>query len=157
MLPPNYADGVGEPRGAVGSNSLPSASTVSSLVHRPTYKADLNFTMMLAVWGQFIDHDITAIALNRGKDGTTIACCSSKLIHPECFPVWEKHSDGHESCREVVRSAPAATCCFDRREQICSLGLQYKFSNQITKFTKLHFKDVDYKIWKTFITCIRRP
>jgi hypothetical protein len=31
------------------------------------YKDDTKFTVMLAVWGQFIDHDMTATALSKGK------------------------------------------------------------------------------------------
>jgi len=48
------------------SNGLPSAREVSVTVHRPIYAEDPNFTVMLAVWGQFLDHDITATALSQG-------------------------------------------------------------------------------------------
>lgn len=46
--------------------SLPSARLISIGVHRPSYSSDPNFTVMLAVFGQFLDHDITATALNQG-------------------------------------------------------------------------------------------
>lgn len=40
---------------------------VSLGVHRPSYSTDPHFTVMLAVFGQFLDHDITATALNQGN------------------------------------------------------------------------------------------
>lgn len=46
---------------------LPSANIVANQIHRPSYAEDRNFTVMLAVWGQFMDHDITATALSRGS------------------------------------------------------------------------------------------
>lgn len=59
--------GVWKPRKATDGSELPSAKRVSEDVHRPSYKEDHDFTVMLAVWGQFMDHDITATALSRGK------------------------------------------------------------------------------------------
>lgn len=121
MLPPVYGDGIGEPRTSVDNGELPAASVISTVVHRPTYKSDPDFTVMLAVWGQFMDHDITATALSRGNNGSAIACCTAAspiLMHPECFPVLEKQIDGSIRCTDFVRSAPAATCCLQPREQI---------------------------------------
>jgi peroxidase len=67
VLNPDYADGVSAARRAHDGSELPSARQVSLEVHRPSYHSDYNFTVMLAVWGQFLDHDITATALNQGK------------------------------------------------------------------------------------------
>lgn len=58
--------GVMAPRVASDGSALPSAREVSVIVHRPMYRDDPKFTVMLAVWGQFIDHDITATALSTG-------------------------------------------------------------------------------------------
>ncbi|KAG8233970.1 hypothetical protein J437_LFUL013462, partial [Ladona fulva] len=135
MLPPDYADGVSEPRVAADGSPLPSARDVSLTVHRPIYRNDPNFTVMLAVWGQFFDHDITATALSKGKDGAPIACCSEdgtlppKQVHPECYPVVLSaedpyYSDFNMTCMEFIRSAPAPVCNFGPREQM----------NQITSF-----------------------
>lgn len=66
-LPANYSDGVSAPRGGFVTD-LPSARDVSTMVHRPVHREDNNFSVMLAVWGQFIDHDITATALSRGMN-----------------------------------------------------------------------------------------
>lgn len=78
---------------------------------------------MLAVWGQFLDHDITATALSQKSDGSSISCCqNSNYKSPECFPV--KLDDGDPfleyniSCIEFVRSAAAPKCYLGPREQI---------------------------------------
>lgn len=51
---------------ASDGSPLPSARAVSVTVHRPVYRDDPKFTVMLAVWGQFMDHDVTATALSLG-------------------------------------------------------------------------------------------
>ncbi|CAG2056199.1 unnamed protein product, partial [Timema podura] len=67
VIQPDYADGVSAPRVSSDGGALPSAREVSVTVHRPLYQDDPDFTVMLAVWGQFMDHDITATALSQGK------------------------------------------------------------------------------------------
>lgn len=84
---------------------------------------------MLAVWGQFLDHDLTATALSQGQNGNTISCCNDQTPkHPECFPVKLDINDPYYqyniTCMEFVRSAPAATCYLGPREQM----------NQVTSF-----------------------
>ncbi|GLH04745.1 Chorion peroxidase, partial [Gryllus bimaculatus] len=102
---------------------------VSLTVHRPQYRDDASFSVLLAVWGQFIDHDITATALSkRSTDGAPISCCYAVLSggqqkHPECFPVLLGPEDPffqqyNTSCMEFVRSAPAPACRFGPREQL---------------------------------------
>ncbi|XP_044257403.1 peroxidase [Tribolium madens] len=124
-LPPDYADGISSPR---GNGTLPSARIVSLEVHRAFYKNDDKFTVMLAVFGQFLDHDMTATAPNRGPNVSTIACCGQKITHPECFPVtlapFDPLTEFNLTCMEFVRSAPAKTCCLGPREQM----------NQVTAF-----------------------
>ena len=79
---------------------------------------------MLAVWGQFLDHDITSTASNRKNDGSTISCCSeSKSLHPECFPISLDSGDSYYNsynvtCMNFVRSAPSLTCCLGPRQQM---------------------------------------
>lgn len=77
---------------------------------------------MLAVWGQFLDHDITATASTRQQDGSTISCCSSGNMYPECYSVIIDKEDPlsryNITCMEFIRSAPADTCCFGPREQM---------------------------------------
>ncbi|XP_025421585.1 peroxidase isoform X2 [Sipha flava] len=123
QLPADYSDGVWKPRRATDGSELPSAKQVSEDVHRESYEEDHDFTVMLAVWGQFMDHDITATALSRGHNGSSISCCGNSagnVTHPECFPVIANGSGGKcdGKCMEFVRSSPASTCGFGPREQL---------------------------------------
>lgn len=104
---------------------MPSARTVSLIVHRPSYRQDTTFTVMFAVWGQFLDHDITATAVSTGSDGSPLLCCgtNSTIKHADCFPVLLDVNDPfykyyNISCLEFVRSAAAPTCCLGPREQL---------------------------------------
>ncbi|KAJ3640254.1 hypothetical protein Zmor_003563 [Zophobas morio] len=128
-LPPDYADGISKPRVTKDGFSLPSSRTVSLEVHRPYYKNDEAFSVVLAVWGQFLDHDMTATALSHGPNGTSISCClDNQTVHPECFPVkldpYDPYAQYNITCLEFVRSAPAPSCCLGYREQM----------NQVTSF-----------------------
>ncbi|KAF4518020.1 hypothetical protein B566_EDAN009253 [Ephemera danica] len=122
-LPANYGDGISSPRKATDGSELPNAREVSLTVHRPLYRNDPKFTVMLAVWGQFTDHDFTATALSQRKDGTAITCCNSKWQHPECYPVQVMKEDPfyaqyNVTCIDFVRSAAAPTCSLGPREQL---------------------------------------
>lgn len=64
---PDYCDGISSPRCAVDGSQLASARRISTQIHRPSYVTEQHFTVMLAVFGQFLDHDITSTALNQGK------------------------------------------------------------------------------------------
>lgn len=79
---------------------------------------------MVAVFGQFLDHDITATALNQGQDNEPIDCCTGNTeLHPECFPVILGPGDPNFdlyniTCMNFVRSAPAPTDHFGPRQQL---------------------------------------
>ncbi|XP_055533803.1 myeloperoxidase [Wyeomyia smithii] len=124
QLTPDYADGVSSPRATADGRELASARQVSLQIHRPSYHSDPNFTVMLAVWGQFLDHDITSTALNQGVGGKAIECCDrSQPLHPECYPVPLGPGDPyyHEynvTCMNFVRSIPAPTGHFGPRQQL---------------------------------------
>lgn len=124
VLPADYGDGISSPRTGVDGAILPSARDVSVTVHRPSYEHDSTFTVMLAVWGQFVDHDITATALSKGQNSSSLSCCDpSQPPHPECFPVRLDvgdpfYEDYNLTCMEFVRSAPAPTCHFGPRQQL---------------------------------------
>lgn len=124
VLPPDYADGIELPRKATSGKELPSAREVSLKVHKPSASSNPSFTVMLAVFGQFLDHDITATALSQGVNGSSIACCPLKeQQHPECFPVRVDAGDPvydltGRICMDFVRSAPAPQCKLGPREQL---------------------------------------
>lgn len=66
FLPPAFADGIETVRrSTVGTGSpLASARFISLLVHG-SKDEDAPVTLMLAQWGQFVDHDITSTAQPR--------------------------------------------------------------------------------------------
>lgn len=124
-LNPNYEDGIGSPRKCVNGQELPTAREVSLGVHRPSYQTDPHFTVMLAVWGQFLDHDITATAAVQGQDGQPIECCglNDTEKHPDCYPVALSSGDPYfdkynMTCMNFVRSAAAATGHLGPRQQL---------------------------------------
>lgn len=123
-LNPDYCDGISSPRCSSEGKELASARQISLTVHRPSYYADPHFTVMLAVWGQFLDHDITATASSQGQDGEPIECCNvSGILHPECFPVplgkGDPYFDDYNvTCMNFVRSAPAPTNRLGPRDQL---------------------------------------
>ncbi|XP_046489875.1 peroxidase [Neodiprion pinetum] len=122
-LPPDYGDGLSSPRKGKSGKSLPSAREVSLRVHSPSPSSNPSFTVMLAVFGQFFDHDITATAISQGTNGSSIACCPPASGHPECFPVRVGPGDPvydatNSTCMEFVRSAPAPQCRIGPRQQL---------------------------------------
>nr|CAD7200693.1 unnamed protein product [Timema douglasi] len=70
FLPPNYADGVGEPRASRRGFPLPNPRSVSAHVHRDGGLHDHTVTLLFVVWGQLLDHDLTFTAETRGKTTT---------------------------------------------------------------------------------------
>ncbi|CAM1322530.1 Uncharacterised protein g8147 [Pycnogonum litorale] len=135
FIQPDYSDGIQSPRQSMTLNRpLPNPRLVSTTVagrhgNRPSNSASL----MVMVWGQFLDHDLTHTALSVGFNGSKIRCCNVHFNdrHPECFPIEVSAFDpfyskyGHR-CMEFVRSSPVPKrdCTLGPREQI----------NQITSF-----------------------
>ncbi|KAG7190742.1 hypothetical protein KM043_006814 [Ampulex compressa] len=123
VLPADYANGIDAPRRARSGKELPSAREISLKVHKPSPSSNPAFTVMLAVFGQFLDHDITATAISQGVNGSSISCCPASVDHPECFPVRVGPGDpvydvAGRKCMEFVRSAPAPQCKLGPREQL---------------------------------------
>ncbi|KAF7988779.1 hypothetical protein HCN44_007089 [Aphidius gifuensis] len=128
LLPSVYANGIDTPRHAKSGKPLPSARKISLQVHGPSPSSNPSFTVMTAVFGQFLDHDITATAISQ-INNTSLACCPPNPSHPECFPVDVGPGDPFydktgSTCMEFVRSAPAQQCRIGPREQL----------NQVTAF-----------------------
>lgn len=126
-LPPEYGDKLNSPRNGK-SGTLPSAREVSLRVHPPSPSSNPSFTVMLAVFGQFFDHDITATAISQGTNGSSLACCPPATGHPECFPVRVGPGDPvydytGSTCMEFVRSAPAPQCKIGPRQQLNQVSI----------------------------------
>jgi len=90
FMPSEYDDGVSKPRSKSKRGSkLPNSRKVSSEIHTHEQIPDAKYTLMLMQWGQFIDHDLTHTPMTRGFHETVLECssCSSRDIHPACFPI----------------------------------------------------------------------
>ena len=61
-IAPDYADGVSAPRASITGYPLPSTRMVSINMHKDEGYHDHAVTILLVIWGQFIDHDITLTA-----------------------------------------------------------------------------------------------
>lgn len=127
MVNPDYSDGISLPRGVLKNRTslLPPARQVSLKIYRASYHTDSNFTVMLAVFGQFLDHDITATSLTSSIEGESIDCCVPPMntTHPDCFPVTVLPDDPYYktynlTCMNFVRSAPAPMGHFGPRQQL---------------------------------------
>ncbi|XP_046806470.1 uncharacterized protein LOC111676439 [Lucilia cuprina] len=123
FLPPEYGDGVDTTRKAVDGGPLSSSRFVSLLVHGAR-DGEAPLTLMLAQWGQLVDHDLTSTAQPRSINGSVPSCCGSKDFHPSCFPIKVPLDDPWLSplkvrCLEFLRSAPAQRrdCVLSWREQ----------------------------------------
>ncbi|XP_055523825.1 uncharacterized protein LOC129717733 [Wyeomyia smithii] len=133
FLAPEYADGVDAIRRSINGSPLPSARFVSLVVHG-TRQEEAPVTMMLALWGQLLDHDLTATAQPRSLNGSTPRCCggtNDEALHPSCLPIKVPLDDPWLSplgvrCLEFLRSAPAQRrdCLLSWREQ----------TNQVTTY-----------------------
>ena len=64
FLPPEYGDGVDTTRRAIDGGPLSSSRFVSLLVHGAR-DGEAPLTLMLAQWGQLLDHDMTSTAQPR--------------------------------------------------------------------------------------------
>jgi hypothetical protein len=109
------------------------------MVHNPSASSNPAFTVMLAVFGQFLDHDITATALSQGVNGSFIACCPPSKGHPECFSVQVEAGDPDltgRMCMDFVRSAPAPQCKLGPREQLNQVIKEF-FKNKISQYWNL--------------------
>ncbi|KAG1674084.1 Chorion peroxidase [Nymphon striatum] len=134
---PSYSDGITTPRFASDGGPLPSARKISSVVSTSGDSPSGAFTHLMMQFGQFLDHDLTLLALSTASNGIRIRCCGSDLDqnpdkrHPECFQIPIPRNDPffsrfNEDCMEFVRSAaaPPSDCKLGPRNQI----------NQLTAF-----------------------
>ncbi|XP_055697099.1 chorion peroxidase-like [Phlebotomus papatasi] len=131
FLTPDYDDGISTPRRATDGSPLPSARFVS-LVIVGANREESPVTLMLAQWGQFIDHDTTATRQPMSVNGSIPSCCgSSTENNPNCFPIKVPFDDPWLApigirCLEFLRSAPT-----QRRD--CTLSWREQ-TNQVTSF-----------------------
>lgn len=118
-------------RNSVTGGALPSPRFISLVVHGYR-EEEAPITMLLAQWGQFIDHDVTATLQPRSINGSIPSCCrATSEPHPSCLTITVPRDDPFLAslgvrCLEFLRSAPAQRrdCFLSWREQ----------TNQATSF-----------------------
>jgi len=127
FLPPDYGDGISEPRKSVTGYPLPSPRSVSSHLHKDEGFHDHAVTILLVAWGQFIDHDITLTAETKDpKTKKQPKCCDGgfEANHPNCLPIDIPATDHFyaqhkRKCMNFVRSQAGLrfNCRIGPREQ----------------------------------------
>ncbi|KAI5631374.1 peroxidase domain-containing protein [Phthorimaea operculella] len=134
ILHPRYDDGIEEPRRAVSNHALPSARVVSIRLADNLDKPDSKKTIALAVWSQFIHHDLVHTPQRKTiHTNEAIRCCDTngmdlapRYIHPSCMPITVPENDPifkigqFSSCMEYARSATTyrGDCTFGAAEQM---------------------------------------
>ena len=82
-IAPDYADGVSAPRASITGYPLPSTRMVSINMHKDEGYHDHAVTILLVIWGQFIDHDITLTAETKVIHDTLLVS-NVKLFYSIC-------------------------------------------------------------------------
>jgi len=127
FLNPDYSDGVSSPRtlSVLPNTPLPNPRVISSTLCQDNSLNSKYTTHLVALLGQFIDHDITS------QTGTLVngirPSCPCNSTDPNCFSVPIPSGDILPmTCMEFVRSAAASTtdpnCSTGFREQINELS-----------------------------------
>ncbi|GAU93878.1 hypothetical protein RvY_05745 [Ramazzottius varieornatus] len=125
VLPSAYADGILTPRIAADHQPLPSASSISALVHKDVEAPHEHISQMAPMWAQLVEQDISKSTVYGGlPDDFPISCCRSTAVHPECFPIIEANNFvgmqfGNATCLNYIRSltVPSSGCRLGARQQ----------------------------------------
>lgn len=116
-LAPVYADGLNAPRTfSVTGRPLPNPRVISKELCGPNNHTEIFYTHFLAIFGQFLAHDIASTSISADSDGRIVDCpCGS--TNPSCLSVSMPFND-FMSCMKFTRSS-AAFSSFD-----CTLGFR---------------------------------
>ena len=126
ITPSIYDDGMSSPRTrATDGSELPNVREVANIVLVDQDFPDLQFTVSLMQWAQFVDHDIAHTTFD------TLQCCPVQNQLDECFPITVSSNDGffgplNQRCINFVRSMLAI-------DENCSMGSREQ-QNIITSF-----------------------
>lgn len=133
LLHPRYADGIDEPRRALSHQPLPSARLISTKLANNFDKPDERKTIALAVWGQFVHHDLVHTPVRKTiHTNQAIRCCDDsgypltpRYLHPSCMPISVPnedpfYKDKYVTCMEYTRSVTTyrGDCTFGASEQM---------------------------------------
>ena len=94
-LPPEYADGISVPRQKKDGSFLKSPREISVAVHTDEDRPHPHLMIISAVWGEFIQHDVSHTPQMAGYLGQRLKCCNVKFedFHPECYPIKVPEND----------------------------------------------------------------
>ncbi|XP_013194053.2 peroxidase [Amyelois transitella] len=133
LLHPRYADGIEEPRRAMSHKALPSARVVSTKLTNNLDRPDDSKTIALAVWSQFVYHDLAHTPVRKTiHTDEAIRCCEDsglsltpRYIHPSCLPISVPNDDPffkdkYVTCMDYTRSVTTfrGDCTFGASEQM---------------------------------------
>ncbi|CAG9135347.1 unnamed protein product [Plutella xylostella] len=133
ILHPRYHDGIEEPRRAVSHGPLPSSRVISMKLGDNLDVPEEKKTMALAVFSQFIYHDLVHTPVRKTiHTDKPIRCCENsghdltpRYIHPSCMPISIPSDDPffkskEATCMEYTRSVTTyrGDCTFGAAEQM---------------------------------------
>lgn len=115
LLPPDYSDGINQPRVSITGAPLPSPRLITQFLIPDILVPDPNLSGMNMAWGQFMVHDNFRTIQNLGL---AINCCliPNATVHPECVPITNFPQDeatasfNNQQCINTVRSIACNTC-----------------------------------------------
>jgi hypothetical protein len=82
VLEPAYADGRWEPRISKRAFLLPSARLLSQRFIQDRENPNIDYTLFVMQFGQFVDHDISSVPIFTFENGTGISCCRNGNFLP---------------------------------------------------------------------------
>ncbi|KAH7644884.1 salivary peroxidase/catechol oxidase [Dermatophagoides farinae] len=123
LLPPDYSDGINQPRVSITGAPLPSPRLITQFLLPDILVPDPNLSGMNMAWGQFMVHDNFRTIQNLGL---AINCCliPNATVHPECVPITNFPQDeatasfNNQQCINTVRSIACNTCSLGPRDQL---------------------------------------
>ena len=113
LLPPDYSDGVSQPRVATSGSPLPNARLLSKeLFNQKTNYS--RYTALKSMFGQILTHDTYSRVIYLGG---ALDCCpiNRSSIHSECFPIDDIPKDElsvyyKQDCIPFGRTMSCNTC-----------------------------------------------
>ncbi|XP_046342547.2 peroxidase-like [Haliotis rufescens] len=174
FLLPKYDDDISSPRTkGIHRRPLVSARLVSTTLHTADVDATSrsDATHMAMQWAQFLDHDLSITAVQRGADGSTMICCKDDVpkgynhsadIYDryQCFNIAVPPGDRRfkRTCLNFVRSVQVANtnCDITPAEQLNQLTA-YVDASQVYGSTQEEQDELRAHTGGLLRTSLRRP
>ena len=110
LLPPDYRDGISQPRAAADGSELPNPRLLTNNLMPDVKHLDFKRTILHMSWGQYLVHDTFKTIQYWG---TGFSCCN--LAHEECAETRDIPQDVftrayNQTCFNLLRSMRCNTC-----------------------------------------------